>query len=118
MMQPETSDFVLSRKSQVCLEKSSTTVRKYLWPLTEVTESGPHISMCNNSNIHVDFVLLKEYGSFLCLAKGQILQESLHFDEEMKGNLVFNEAILFWEGCLNLKCHLSTMEVHIQVEAG
>ena len=97
-MQLETSNYVLSRKSQECHEKSSTTVTKYLWPFTEVTESGPHISICSNSNIYSDLVLLKEYGSFLYLAKGQILQESLHFDEEMKGNLVFNEAIYFGKG--------------------
>jgi len=58
LIQPCISDLVFKRKIQVCLEKSSTIVKKYLCSSTEVMANGPQIFICNKSkNLLLEEVL-------------------------------------------------------------
>jgi len=67
LMEPCTSDLVFKKKIQVCLEKSSIVVKKYLSPSIEVMTNGPQISICNKSkNLLLEEVLIGN-GSLLCL---------------------------------------------------
>jgi len=50
-MQLFTFDLVFKRKIQVCLGKSSTIVKNYLYPYIEVMANGLQISICNKSKI-------------------------------------------------------------------
>jgi len=72
LMQPCTSDLVFKRKIQVCLEKSSTVVKKYLCPFTKVMANVPQISICNKSKILLLEEVLIGNKSFFCLASGHI----------------------------------------------
>lgn len=47
----DTSDLFLSKMSHKNLLKSSTMVRKYLWPWIEVWAKGPQMSKCTDSNL-------------------------------------------------------------------
>jgi len=71
-MQPCTSDLVFKRKIQVCLEKSSTIVKKYLCPSTKVMANGPQIFICNKSKILLLEEVLTVNEILFYLASGHI----------------------------------------------
>lgn len=53
------SDFAFIKNTQVCLEKSSTTMRKYLWPCIEGIWNAPQISTWINWKISIVTQVLK-----------------------------------------------------------
>lgn len=57
--------------------KSSTIVRKYLWPWTNEIERDPHISKRSSSYLEETWDELILKGNFLCLAKWQMSQTAL-----------------------------------------
>jgi len=72
LMEPCTSDLVFKRKIQVCLEKSSTIVKKYLCSSTKVMANGHQISIFNKSKILLLEEVLIGNGSRFYLASGHI----------------------------------------------
>jgi len=78
-------------------------VKKYLWPLIDDNEYGPHTSTWIKSKYLLDLDALREKESLFCFAKWQILQikDFLYLTKE---NLFLITSKDLFETCLNWKC--------------
>jgi hypothetical protein len=100
------SDLLFMEKIQVCLDLSSTIVKKYLCPKRERIERGPHMSICTKSNIFskTELLLLKDI--LFCLATRQVSQEKLILLHLIKRYICCIHFILSCERWSNLRCQM------------
>jgi len=97
-----TSDFYFNGKTHVYLEKSSTMVKKYLWPWIDDNEYGPHILTWIKSKHFLDLDPLRGKGSLFCFGKWQLSQIK-YLLYLTKGNLLLITSKDLFETCPNRK---------------
>ena len=104
------SDLAFIRYTLIDLVASSTIVRKNLKPSWVQIDYGPQTSTWIKANGSVHILLFEGNSNLFCLAKGQIVQMSLHLVENI-GNTSCKDENLLKEGCPNLKFHKMDMSL-------